>query len=66
MRPDRDIERVYLHRAPVDFRKRINGLSAIVESAVQANPFSGALFIFVKETTGLVQASVVRPLLGEA
>lgn len=37
---------VYLHRAPVDFRKQINGLSLIVEGAMQLDPFSEALFVF--------------------
>jgi len=37
---------IYLHKAPVDFRKSINGLSAIVESEMALSPFSGALFIF--------------------
>lgn len=46
LRPDRRIERVYLHRAPIDMRKQIDGLAALVEGAMQANPFSGALYIF--------------------
>lgn len=47
LRPERGIERVYLHRAPVDMRKQIDGLAALVEGALAANPFSGALFIFI-------------------
>ena len=47
LRPERSIERVYLHRAPVDMRKQIDGLAALVEGVLQADPFSGALFIFV-------------------
>ena len=46
LRPDRSLARVYLHRAPVDMRKQIDGLAALVEGAMQANPFSGALYIF--------------------
>lgn len=46
LRPDRSIERVYLHRAPIDMRKQIDGLAALVEGAMQANPFSGELYIF--------------------
>lgn len=37
---------IYLHRAPVDFRKSINGLSVIVEQEMALSPFSGALFVF--------------------
>jgi len=41
-----DVGAVYLHRAPVDFRKSINGLSIIVESEMAHSPLSGALFVF--------------------
>ena len=41
-----DVGAVYLHRAPVDFRKSINGLSVIVESEMALPPLSGALFVF--------------------
>jgi len=37
---------VYLHRQPVDFRKSINGLSALVEHAMGLSPFRPALFVF--------------------
>ncbi len=37
---------VYLHREPVDFRKSINGLGAIVQEEMNLDPFSSALFIF--------------------
>lgn len=47
MRPDKRIERVYLHRAPVDFRKQIDGLCALVESVMQQDPLTGTLFVFV-------------------
>ncbi len=41
-----DVDAVYLHREPVDFRKSINGLSIIVESEMALSPLSGALFVF--------------------
>lgn len=41
-----DVSVVYLHRAPVDFRKSINGLSVIVEGEMSLSPLSGALFVF--------------------
>lgn len=37
---------VFLHREPVDFRKSINGLGAIVQEEMQLDSFSSALFIF--------------------
>jgi transposase len=46
LRPDGTIPRVYLHRAPVDFRMQQRGLAARVEQVIQADPFSGALFAF--------------------
>ena len=42
MRPDRAIERVYLHRAPVDFRKQMDGLGALVEQVMPVSPLSCA------------------------
>ena len=46
MRPDLSIPIIYLHKAPVDFRKSINGLAVIVEDAMQRSPFSKELFVF--------------------
>jgi transposase len=37
---------VYLHRAPVDFRKAINSLSIIVNNAMQVSIFEAGLFVF--------------------
>jgi transposase len=47
LRPDRSIERVYLHRAPVDMRKQIDGLAILAKDVVQQDPTSGALFAFI-------------------
>jgi transposase len=47
LRPDRSIERVYLHCAPIDMRKQMDGLAALVEGTLQSDPFSGALFVFI-------------------
>lgn len=47
LRPDRDIERVYLHRKPVDMRKQMDGLSVLVKEVLEQNPLSGALFVFI-------------------
>lgn len=37
---------VYLHREAVDFRKSIDGLSMIVDQAMNLSVFDGALFVF--------------------
>jgi transposase len=47
LRPDRTIGRVYLHRAPIDMRRQIDGLAAVVEGVMQESPFSGSLFVFI-------------------
>ena len=39
-------EDIYLHTAPVDFRKSVNGLLGIIESELEMNAFTGALFLF--------------------
>ncbi|MDP2492272.1 IS66 family insertion sequence element accessory protein TnpB [Vibrio splendidus] len=41
---------IYLHKAPVDFRKGINSLSFIVEQHMNLNPFTEALFVFCNRT----------------
>lgn len=38
--------RVYLALGSTDMRKEINGLSILVESTLDLNPFSGHLFVF--------------------
>jgi transposase len=48
LRPDSEgIERVYLHRAPVDMRRQIDGLSLLVKEAMELDPMSAALFCFI-------------------
>jgi transposase len=37
---------VYLHRAPVDFRKQINRLSVLVSESMQLDAFKPGLFVF--------------------
>ena len=46
MRPSNDVQVVYLSRDAADFRKRINGLSVLVEDALGLDPFSEHLFVF--------------------
>ena len=37
---------VYLHRDAIDFRKSINGLSALVEQGIGGDPFAVAVYVF--------------------
>jgi transposase len=37
---------VYLHRGSVDFRKQINGLSILVDNAMEVSIFDQGLFVF--------------------
>ena len=46
MRPPKTLERVYVYRDPIDFRKSYRGLAAIVEQELGHNPFSGILYAF--------------------
>ena len=39
--------RVFLYRLPTDMRKSFHGLVALTESAIQQDPLSGSLFVFV-------------------
>lgn len=38
--------RIYLAAKPVDFRKGMDGLAAIVQSEFDLDPFSSAIFVF--------------------
>lgn len=54
MHPGYQIGTLYLHREPVDFRKQINGLAALIEGELELSPFTDALFVFInRRRTGL-------------
>ena len=38
---------MYLHRAPVDMRKQIDGLALLAKEVIREDPISGALFGFI-------------------
>lgn len=40
-----DLPRIYLHRAPVDFRKAVNGLSEVVAQELSMNLFDESLYV---------------------
>lgn len=46
MRPGNEVPAVYVCLKAVDFRKGINGLSALVEGEMALDVFSEALFVF--------------------
>lgn len=39
--------KVWLHREPVDFRKSINGLAALVVQSMQLDPLASGIFAFI-------------------
>jgi transposase len=49
LRPDRSITNVYLHRAPIDMRRQIDGLGALVSGDIKQNPLSGSLIVFINK-----------------
>ena len=46
IRPANNLSEVYLCLDPVDFRKQINGLAALVQDVLALDPFSEQLFVF--------------------
>src|SRR6266446_5702294 len=38
--------RVLVATKPVDFRKQMDGLAALVQEALRENPYSGAIYVF--------------------
>ncbi len=54
IRPSSDAE-IHLYRHPVDMRKAINGLVAIVEGEMELDPFNAALFVFCNRARTIVK-----------
>ena len=46
LRPSTATPLIYLYREPIDFRKQVNGLAAIVERELGHNLFAGGLYAF--------------------
>jgi len=46
---------VYLALGSTDMRKAINGLSVLVEQAMDLNPFSGDLFVFCNQRQNIIK-----------
>lgn len=58
IRPCNSIEKIYLCRDPIDFRKAINGLSLIVEETLCLDPFSSQLFVFTNKRRNKIKILV--------
>ena len=48
--------RVYLYGTPCDMRKSFNGLVALTKNAMQLDPLSGHLFVFVNRRGNYLKA----------
>lgn len=57
LRPAVDAE-VYLYALPVDMRKSIDGLAALVEAELPAPPMGGALFVFCNRSRDKIKLLV--------
>ncbi len=49
MRPRNDLALVYVCTEPVDFRKQIVGLAALVQDTLALDPFSEQLYVFTNK-----------------
>ena len=47
--------RVFVRPGKTDFRKSINGLSALVEMAMELDPYSGSYFVFCNRTRHMLK-----------
>lgn len=56
MHPGCTIDQVYLYREPIDFRKAIDGLSALVELELGLSPFASALYVFTNRHRNKIKA----------
>jgi transposase len=50
-----DLPLIYLHRAPVDFRKAVNGLCELVEHELAMKPFDDCLYVFCNRSRDRVK-----------
>ncbi|MNO68937.1 IS66 Orf2 like protein [compost metagenome] len=55
MRPDAKVKKVYLYSKPVDFRKSIDGLAALVEFGIKVAEFDPVLFVFLNKPRNRVK-----------
>lgn len=55
MRPDAKVKKVFLYPKPVDFRKSIDGLSALVELEMTVSLFEPSIFVFLNRSRNRVK-----------
>lgn len=55
MCPDAKVEKVYPYPKPVDFRKSIDGLAALVELDIKVAVFDPVLFVFLNKPRNRVK-----------
>lgn len=55
IRPSNELPVVYVCTAPVDFRKQINGLAALVQEVLILDPFSEQLYVFTNRRRNRVR-----------
>lgn len=63
MRPDTKVEKVYLYPKPVDFRKSIDGLTALVELDIKVAVFDPMLFVFLNICLAVLLVTPIMPLV---
>ncbi len=51
MHPDAKVEKVYLYPKPMDFRKSIDSLAALVELDIKVAVFDSVLFVFPQQAS---------------
>jgi transposase len=55
IRPSKSLKRVFVYRLPVDFRKQVNGLSALVHYDLNHNPMGGDLYVFFNRSADKIR-----------
>ena len=63
MRPDTKVEKVYLYPKPVDFRKSIDDLTALVELDIKVAVFDPVLFVFLNICLAVLLVTPIIPLV---
>jgi len=56
MKPTSSFTRVYLHRDPIDFRKWVDGLAAIVKAEMRLDPYGDYIFMFTNRRRDRIKA----------
>ena len=51
-----EVSRILAYRHPVDMRKSINGLVALVKNALGEDPLSGTLYVFINRRRTYVKS----------